>query len=1047
MRVEVLGSARAVADDGSLITFDRRHRRVLAALAASSGDATLDALVDAVWSGEPPAAAHKTTQNLLSDLRRTLGQGTIERSGDSYRLADLDVDAAEFSRLAVNGSDAPSLRAGLAAWRGAPFADLDDWPTATIERSRLIELRLGLEERLAGLDIEQGRGELAAADLEALVAAEPYREHRWALLVRAHTAVGRRAAALAAFQRARKVLVVHLGLEPGAELLAAEREALVMPLATRRDRPPVGLIGRRGEREVLMDAWQRALDGATQVIVLVGEAGIGKTHLADACAAEVAATGALVGLARADEAAPEGSSPLTDALRDSLAELEPDDEDVAVDLSAALANLLAGTTGDRPSSSELAAARLARELSSAIAGLTTRAPVLLVLDDMHWARPDGLELLRQVVVSRERARLLVLLCVRDEPPTLVTSLHTFIEQVQGRVLPLGGLDADEIAELLGWDSASLAAQYHYETAGNPLACLLLAENHWRPGTAAPPTVAAAVRARLARLEPDHVSYVQAAALTGLEFDPALVAAAVGASSSSPSAAIDAGLVEAMPDRRHRFRHPLFRAAIADSVPATTATARHRELAMAMRELTPAKVPEIAHHLVAAASLDVALRPQAVAWAHRAAVASERQAAFDDAARWYEAALRLHEVDDHERYDLLLGQARALGARPGWEFRGPARAAATLAHEELDDDVLCARALLAANRDWPSADGRVDGPFVGELEAAAARLAERDLGLRAMLLAALAAELVFDLDGWRRRRIADEALRLAEQSGDKASLRHVLCRRPAAIWDLATAAERRESALRYLDMAPPSELAGRLTALAAAATASIELVDLDAAALLLARTAELTEGLPAGHYTVMHDSVELVLLLARGELAEVRRRADLLPEGSGAPKGNFLLCADIQEGRGGAAAAESAELVRPAELAPFVVLLGAADRPDAAAATLEQLPPALWASVAPSTVRALVLGSAAYAAGLVGHREHAEALLPLLEPVSANLLCVGQVSVGEPVALTVGRLHLVLGNVEAARQRFRQAHRIATTVGNPNWCRLATEALGGLPVAG
>ena len=67
------------------------------------------------------------------------------------------------------------------------------------------------------------------ADLEALVAADPYREHRWALLVRAHTAAGRRATALEVFQRARKVLVEHLGLEPGPELVAAERAALALP--------------------------------------------------------------------------------------------------------------------------------------------------------------------------------------------------------------------------------------------------------------------------------------------------------------------------------------------------------------------------------------------------------------------------------------------------------------------------------------------------------------------------------------------------------------------------------------------------------------------------------------------------------------------------------------------------------------------------------------------------------------------------------------------------------------------------------------------------
>ena len=93
VRVEVLGSARAVAPDGSVLTFDRRHRRLLAALAAAGGFAKNESLTEAVWSGDPPVAAHKTTQNLLSDLRRMLGPGCIERTADTYRLAGVEVDA------------------------------------------------------------------------------------------------------------------------------------------------------------------------------------------------------------------------------------------------------------------------------------------------------------------------------------------------------------------------------------------------------------------------------------------------------------------------------------------------------------------------------------------------------------------------------------------------------------------------------------------------------------------------------------------------------------------------------------------------------------------------------------------------------------------------------------------------------------------------------------------------------------------------------------------------------------------------------------------
>ena len=338
---------------------------------------------------------------------------------------------------------------------------------------------------------------------------------------------------------------------------------------------------------------------------------------------------------------------------------------------------------------------------------------------------------------------------------------------------------------------------------------------------------------------------------------------------------------------------------------------------------------------------------------------------------------------------------------------------------------------------------VDGPFVQDLEAAVARLGDREPALRARLLAALGAELVFDLDGWRRRRIADEALELAEATGDRATLAHVLCRRPAAVWDLATTDDRWRSANRYLELAPPGDVAGVLTAIAAAGAAAIERGDLDAAALLLARSAVVTAELPPGHLTVMHDSVHLELLLARGELGEVRRLALLLPEGSGAPAVNFELCADLQEGDGGDAVTRLAAEIQPSELAPFVVLLGASAAPEAAAATLATLPPAMWAGVPPGTVRPLLLGAAGYAAGVLGDRAHAEALLPLLTPFTDQLLCVGQVGVIEPVALTAGRLHVVLGERARAADCFRAAHRLAARIGNPHWQRQASEALAGL----
>ena len=107
----------------------------------------------------------------------------------------------------------------LALWGGIPYEELDDWPPAIAERARLIEMwRRALEERCA-----VALGVVSAADVvaeaEVLVQAEPLRERRWSLLLSSLDAAGRRAEALRAFDRARRVLATELGISPGQELI------------------------------------------------------------------------------------------------------------------------------------------------------------------------------------------------------------------------------------------------------------------------------------------------------------------------------------------------------------------------------------------------------------------------------------------------------------------------------------------------------------------------------------------------------------------------------------------------------------------------------------------------------------------------------------------------------------------------------------------------------------------------------------------------------------------------------------------------------------
>ncbi len=210
----------------------------------------------------------------------------------------------------------------------------------------------------------------------------------------------------------------------------------------------------------------------------------------------------------------------------------------------------------------------------------------------------------------------MLICARTDPPAAIGAANEIVERTNGRTLALSGLTLEEVGELLGPQGRVLATSYHDETAGNPLACLLLEESGWEPGELAPPTVATLVAARMARLDHVHHHFVEAAALTGSEFDAALVSVAVGASPSSAAAVEERGLIEPTATGLYRFRHPIFRTVIATAMPPETALARRRELAHTLVELAPSKVTEIARHLVDAAALDVTLRADAVRWARR-----------------------------------------------------------------------------------------------------------------------------------------------------------------------------------------------------------------------------------------------------------------------------------------------------------------------------------------------------------------------------------------------------------------------------------------------
>jgi len=295
--LRVLGSVQARAA-GRMIELRPVERRLVAALAACWPDGVrYDALAEGVWGDAVPRSATRSLQTHVLRVRSVAGSDAVETVRGGYRLgATVSLDVIAFAALFRAADASEDRRAVLAAWdetlalwRGIPFEDLGDWPPAVAERARLTEMwERGLEERCAvALGVVSAAEVVAEA--ERLVQAEPLRERRWSLLLSSLDAAGRRAEAVRAFERARRVLATELGLSPGHELVRLHESLLLdgghddAPLASVRSARshgnlPAVLTTIIGCDEHIERVTQM-LEGA-RLVTLSGAGGIGKTRLA-----------------------------------------------------------------------------------------------------------------------------------------------------------------------------------------------------------------------------------------------------------------------------------------------------------------------------------------------------------------------------------------------------------------------------------------------------------------------------------------------------------------------------------------------------------------------------------------------------------------------------------------------------------------------------------------------------------------------------------------------------------------------------------------------
>jgi DNA-binding SARP family transcriptional activator len=462
-----------------------------------------DRLIDGLWGETPPKSAAKLVQGYVSQLRRSLsadrgdegeaaGGALLTRpSGYALRLDPGQLDADRFrtlldearGALAEGAADAASqiLRDALGLWRGPPLADFAYETFAQEEIARLEELRLiGFEERVE-VDLALGRHAELVGELEALIGRHPLRERLRAQLMLALYRCDRQSEALRAYQEARRLLVEELGLEPSRRLRDLEQAILRQDPSLDLDQPrlaalepayvdqqPSGrrpssvFVGRERELEALLRALEDALAGHGRLLVIGGEPGIGKSRLAEELASAATESRAEVVWGRCWEAS--GAPPYwpwVQAIRSYAREVDPDRlrrelgadaaeiADVVVEVREQVPDLPHSPVIDDPQTARF-------RLFDSITGFLKRAahtqPIVLVLDDLHWADEGSLRLLEFVARELAEERLLMIGTYRDvdlsRPHPLSQTLAELTRERLFERIVLRGLDREDVAHFI-----------------------------------------------------------------------------------------------------------------------------------------------------------------------------------------------------------------------------------------------------------------------------------------------------------------------------------------------------------------------------------------------------------------------------------------------------------------------------------------------------------------------------------------------------------------------------------------------------------------------
>ncbi len=593
-----------------------------------------------------------------------------------------------------------------------------------------------------------------------------------------------------------------------AKVSAAEPEP-----QTAEARPSANLFGRERELGELSRALSEAERGRGSLFLVSGEPGVGKTTLADAVSADALSRGGQVLWGRCWEG---GGAPAfwpwvqvlrsyaragqADAVLERLGPAAQPLAQLVPELGQVSSN------GDAEFESDDARFVLFNAVTGFLREASRRAPLVVVLDDLHAADEPSLLLLDFLAHEMRDAPILAIATYR---PLEVDGSQVIGRLTRdGNVVPLTGLGEEDVQafvrERTGLESGDLAKALHRATEGNPffveeLVRLLVAEGRleWPDelltgDVPIPDSVREAINRHLAPLPEEARDVLRLAAVLGKEFT---FAALERVSQMPPDRllrtldrVISNGLVaeEVTVLGGYRFVHALVREVIYDGLGSTARVELHRSVAGGLESLyaqdPEPHLAELAHHfLLAAPGGDLG---RAMDYTTRAGDRAMAQLAFEEAVRHYRRSLatlaRREPPEPAARRDLLIELGAALRkAGDPVAAKEAFRDAAALSRRLGDADKQAEATLGFAGRYWTT--GVVDESVIELLEDALAALGDEDTLLRAALLARLATEVYYAPPRGRAEKLSTEAVEITRRMGDDRALASVLDARLGATW--------------------------------------------------------------------------------------------------------------------------------------------------------------------------------------------------------------------------------------------------------------------------